>query len=226
MTVKKPPGRRGAGLVCRLEQSKCVANSPTKRRSQGIIESAMHAAPVSVLSGPLDRKRWKERGVPVKLTRSVVAKIRSTRIPEVLLPANHTFWQQVAADLALILATLRPRAGRNPSGRVSAQGRAFLNDAIDECGSWRVAAHFLAGMIAGMLPRPQGAPDERDELDRVLGTKPSQQEIVEEARRVLAARAGIQGKAAVREALKRLGIVDDPRFFRAVKRLSDKPRKR
>lgn len=227
MTSKKAPARRGPGRIPRLKQSKRVARaSKRERATPGIIESARLAEPLPVLSGPLDRKRWKERGVPIEPVRSAVAKIRSTRIPEVVLPADHAFWWQAASDLALVLAILQPGRGTKPSARIDVRKRSFLQDALDECGTWRAATQYLAGTIAGMLPRPRGRPDEQEEVDRVLGTRPPQRQVVEEARRILEEGVVSKGKRAVGEALKRLGFVDDPRFLNVVKRLSDKPRRR
>jgi hypothetical protein len=183
----------------------------------------MGKRPIRVSGGPLQRKRWKERGVPPEIVRDILARLRTN-----LTLLTNEEWEGLARDFASLLAHLLP--GRGKWSQKDFRTEYFVLNARWGSSSWRRSALYLGEQLAALLPRSRGRPDARSDLQRVLETIPSTGKVVEEARRLKVEEPLLSSKMAVSSALQKLGYdsnsVDSQFFLNVARRVSDKPRKR
>jgi len=142
-------------------------DNPPKRipRARGLITSWMGIKPV-LIRGPLQRKRWKERGVDPESVRNILAGLRSGETPK-----TQERWLDLTVSLADVLADLLPGRGRHPTHSKRTMRGYFMLTAMYASKTPAGQALYLTGMLTALLPRPKGRhPKGGLTADMVLGT--------------------------------------------------------
>lgn len=143
------------------------------------------------------------------------------------LSGDSSEWQIISMLLARTIARLTIGRGSNPQKRLEHRASDVLDAACVEMNRRHIdrgIAGLLAGYLLGLLPRNRGRRDARSELDAATDDVPSQHEIQKYARQLRRSFPKLTAKAATTKALLEFGIPDDERYFRIVKRLSDRPK--